>query len=194
MKPPKSWQDKQWYPEERSNIDLSSRLQALESQKYPQLAEWQGKGQVAFKQSLKLALIIGLILIIGKGLFSIVSLPWHWQLFSHWLQRKGELQEIPVSLYQELNRLCLNADKNGQVDGYNASREVAYGLGHFQCLPTQDNKGWVIRDKYAFNDSAEALAGTQLAEFLINVWGSDYTYDIRATIPKVTQNWTIIDL
>lgn len=194
MKPPRSWQEKQWYPEENHNIDLSSRLQALESQKYPQLMDWQAKSKAIFWKSFKIICLVGLVAIIGRGVMSNISFPWHWQLFGHWLLRKGELREIPVTLHQELNQLCFNADHNGQVDGYQGSREIAYGLGRFQCLPTPDDQGWIIRDRYAFDNTDEALAGTLLAESLILLWGKDYAYDIRITIPKIRPDWQMMEL
>jgi hypothetical protein len=184
MKPPKGWQEKQWYPEDRPSVDLTSRLQSIEDQKYPKLQAWQTGAKKMLWTTGKWILGVGTLTAIGTALYLYFGVSWHTRLFSHWLLRQGDIQEVPITLHQELDQLCRAADATGQVNGYEGSTEIAYGLGHFQCLASEDGYFWTIRDTYGFDDSTEALAGTQLAEFLINLVGSDYTYEIEARIPR----------
>ncbi|MGK7933362.1 MAG: hypothetical protein AB4041_18280 [Microcystaceae cyanobacterium] len=184
MKPPKGWQQKQWYPEERQSVDLSSRLQSLEGQAYPKLQAWQIGGQKLLGMTAKWLLGLGIMGCVGMIIYSTVGVPWHIKLFGSWLLKKKEISYIPAHLHEELDQLCKTADRNGQVDGYQGSDEIAYGLGRFQCLNSEDKQSWIVKDTYGFDDVNEALAGSQLAEFLVVLWGKDYTYEIKAIIPK----------
>lgn len=193
MKPPKGWQEKQWYPEERQSIDLSSRLQSIEVQKYPKLREWEVGGRKLLGVMGKWLLGLGVFGVIGTSLYLYFGIPWHLKLFTYWLLRKTEITEIPTHLHSELDQLCRTADSTGQVNGYKGSEEIKYGLGEFQCKSSENGLSWVIHDTYGF-DNTEALSGTQLAEFLVELWGKDYTYKINAVIPKKGQNWEVFDL
>ena len=118
--------------------------------------------------------------------FSLLALglPWHWQLFLNWLVRGGDVTSIPVHLYPEIRELCQAKDSNGQVNGYQSSPEIAYGLGRFECRSLGNSRDWEISDKYGFAQVSEAAAGTQIAEVLVALVGTDYFYEIRGTIPE----------
>lgn len=194
MKPTKRWQEKQWYSKSRPSIDLSTRLQKIEVQKYPKLNTWRARGRRLLIVGAKWLLGLSALGMIGIILYLSVGIPWHIKLFGYWLLRKEEINSIPAYLHSELNNLCQTADNNGQVDGYQGSNEIAYGLGRFQCLASQDERAWLIRDTYGFNEEHEALAGTQLAEFLVILWGENYTYKIEAIIPRKQKSpsWGVV--
>lgn len=122
-----------------------------------------------------------LILVIAS--FLSLGLPWHWQLFLHWLFRQGHVTEIPVHLHPEIRELCRQSNPNGQVNGYQASSEIAYGLGRFDCRSSGFLESWIISDRYGFDQISESAAGTQLAEVLVAIVGTDYFYQIRGTVP-----------
>jgi hypothetical protein len=69
------------------------------------------------------------------------------------------------------------------VSGYGASSEIAYGLGKFECWRSPSGKSWLIRDRYGFSRPGEAAAATPLAELLVALWGTAYSYKIESTIP-----------
>ena len=123
--------------------------------------------------------------VLGWGIINLISLaiPWHWTLFFHWLVRGGEIKEIPTHLYPEIRELCSRAGPNGQVNGYGSKGEIAHGLGQFQCRRKENSQEWEITDRYGFSEISEAAAGTQIAEILVAVVGTDYFYKIEATIP-----------
>ncbi|PSF39123.1 hypothetical protein C7H19_03215 [Aphanothece hegewaldii CCALA 016] len=112
------------------------------------------------------------------------ALPWHWQLFFRWLVRGGDVNTIPTSLAQELNNLCQTANRSHHVNGYNGSKAIAYSLGKFECKLSRDQKFWLIYDIYGFDSTKEAMKGTPIAVLMIKLAGQDYTYKIKASIPK----------
>ena len=111
------------------------------------------------------------------------GVPWHWQLSFHWLMRGGDVNSIPVHLHSEIRELCHQSQFNSQVNGYQGTPEIAYGLGRFQCRRSRSSDHWEISDQYGFAEVSEAAAGTQIAEILVAVVGTDYFYEIRAAIP-----------
>lgn len=152
----------------RPQPDLASRLQARQRQPLLNLA---------------LFAIGGVLLAGGVLALLAVGLPWHWQLFGRWLLRQGPLTEIPPHLYPELSALCQAAAPSGLVNAENASPEIAYGLGKFQCRRSPYGLYWLIEERYGFNNPSEAAAGSQLSELLVALLGTDYFYEIKASIP-----------
>jgi hypothetical protein len=124
-------------------------------------------------------ILLGIVLVISS-----MSMPWHWQLFLHWIGRKGNVYEISAHLHPSLNELCYRASAGGIVNGYQGSREIAYSLGKFQCLPADSGDRWLIRDTYRFDNLREAMAGFPLAAVVVYFWGQDYAYNIESSIPK----------
>lgn len=127
-----------------------------------------------------------LILVLGGLLVSWLpslrtQLPWHWQLFLRWLTHGGDVTEIPKRLYPELSQLCHTANNSGVVNGYQASDEIAYSLGKFECRRLRYENRWIIRDIYRFGSLSEAKAGTPFAVFLVKLVGTDYFYFIDAS-------------
>ncbi|MEA5510342.1 hypothetical protein VB715_11260 [Crocosphaera sp. UHCC 0190] len=150
------------------HLDLSEKLQQKQRQSQLKSVYWLGGTS---------------LLVLVFICFLALGLPWHWQLFFHWLLRRGDVTSIPVHLYPEIRELCQQSNKNGQVNGYHSSPEIAYGLGRFKCRRSPTAKNWEISDKYGFAEVSEAAAGTQIAELLVAVMGTDYFYEIRGTIP-----------
>lgn len=97
----------------------------------------------------------------------------------------GDVTEIPKRLYPELSQLCYTADASGVVNGYQASDEIAYSLGKFECRRSLSENRWIVRDIYRFGSLSEAKAGTPLAVFLVKLVGTDYFYFIDASFPMV---------
>lgn len=190
MTPQKKWlrkREKQWWRQRRSQWDssqrdLSEQLQRLEQRKYPKLKEF---GIVLRGLLLSSRWIWGTSLVVG-GIFLWLNLsqfPWHWQLFVHWLKKEGDITEIPFKLHEELRELCQHANTEGIVNGYLASTEIAYSLGNFECQYSRFDSAWIIKDTYGFERPEEAAGGTQVAELLVELWGTEYSYEIRAIIP-----------
>ncbi|MEL4896228.1 hypothetical protein [Crocosphaera sp. Alani8] len=69
------------------------------------------------------------------------------------------------------------------MDGYQGTAEIAYGLGKFKCRRSSRLGHWEISDKYGFAEISEAAAGTQVAEMLVALVGTDYFYEIKGIIP-----------
>lgn len=132
---------------------------------------------------------------LGGGIFVVwltlsvlrSGVPWHWQLFFHWLIRGGDVNSIPVHLHSEIRQLCQQSQFNGQVNGYQGTPEIAYGLGRFECRRSSRLGHWEISDQYGFAEISEAAAGTQMAEILVALVGTDYFYEIKGTIPTNRQ-------
>lgn len=159
----------------KPTVDIASILQKRKKQRLSKfLLQW--------------TLFVGLLASLIYGGFQF-ALPWHWQLFFRWLVRGGDVRTIPSSVQRELSILCYTAARNGHVDGYQASPQISYSLGMFQCLPSKYEDSWIIHDIYGFDSTREAMKGTPIAAILIKLVGQDYTFQIDAAIPKkISQN------
>lgn len=155
--------------ENKTNLDLSSILKKKHKQRVSFVWQW----------TIILGLFVGLIYAGFQ-----MTLPWHWQLFFHWLRRGGNIYAIPTHLESEINILCQTADRSYHVNGYQGSSEIAYSLGKFECRPSSDQKYWLIRDVYGFNSTTEAMKGSPIAVLLIKLVGQNYTYQINASFPR----------
>lgn len=104
----------------------------------------------------------------------------------HWATKGGDLDKIPAKFYAELNQLCLRADSAGEVKtrNYTEHTEIAESLGTFRCTLVNGGQEWLIEDYKSFNSADEAILGTQLAVFIAEILGTDYSYRIRAYIPN----------
>ncbi|EAZ89042.1 hypothetical protein [Crocosphaera chwakensis] len=153
-------------------LNLSEKLQRKQKQRWLKPLYWLGGGMIA------------VCLILSALQWGV---PWHWQLFFHWLVRGEDINSIPVNLHSEIREFCQQSQSNGQVDGYKGSPEIAYGLGKFKCRRSSRLDQWEISDQYGFAKVEEAAAGTQMAEILVALVGTDYFYEIKGTIPTHRQ-------
>ncbi len=149
-------------------LNLSEKLQRKQRQRWHQPV--YGLGGLSL-----LVLVIVSLLLWG--------LPRHGQLFFHWLVRGGDVTQIPVHLHSEIRELCSQAGPNGQVNSYQSHPEIANGLGQFECRRSLSSESWEISDQYGFAKVSEAAAGTQLAEVLVALVGTNYFYQIKGTVP-----------
>ncbi|MDB9424218.1 hypothetical protein PN437_04685 [Microcystis aeruginosa CS-564/01] len=96
------------------------------------------------------------------------------------------INKIPDKFYAELNQLCLRADSRGEVRtrNYTEYTEIAESLGTFRCTLVNGGQEWLIEDYKSFSSADEAILGTQLAVFITEILGTDYSYRIRAHIPR----------
>jgi hypothetical protein len=154
----------------RSKLDLSKRLNRSRKRKYDKF----------LTSSLYLTIILGLFYLL------YLNLPWSFHLFVHWVTKGGDLDKIPARFYSELNQLCLRADSRGEVRtrNYTEHTEIAESLGTFQCTLVNGGQEWLIEDYKSFSSADEAILGTQLAVFITEILGTDYSYRIRAYIPN----------
>ncbi|EAZ89505.1 hypothetical protein [Crocosphaera chwakensis] len=60
-------------------------------------------------------------------------------------------------------------------------------MGRFECRRSPRLGQWEISDQYGFAEVEEAAAGTQIAEILVALVGTDYFYEIKGTIPTNIQ-------
>ncbi|WP_332863340.1 hypothetical protein [Pannus brasiliensis] len=124
-------------------------------------------------------------------------LPWSFQLFLRWVFRGGDLDTIPAKFHAELNEMCYKAaDENGVVKGreYSNNIEIAESLGTFHCKKVNGGQEWLIQDHKSFASADEAILGTGIAEFLVTILGTDYSYDIEARIPNLKDKPSSINL
>ena len=82
--------------------------------------------------------------------------------------------------------MCLRADSAGEVKtrNYIEHTEIAESLGTFRCTLVNGGQQWLIEDYKSFSSADEAILGTQLAVFIAEILGTDYSYNIRAYIPN----------
>ena len=153
-------------------LNLSQKLQRKQRQRWLKPLYWLSGGMI----------VVWLTLSVQR-----LGVPWHWQLFFHWLVRGEDINSIPVHLHSEIRELCQQSKFNGQVDGYQGTPEIAYGLGRFECRRSTRLGHWEISDQYGFAKISEAAAGTQIAEMLVALVGTDYFYEIKGTIPANIQ-------
>lgn len=156
----------------RKKLDITKRLRAVERGKF-----------------LKLLLYPSVLAVVVGSLFVVPTLlPWSFQLFFRWVLRGGDLDTIPEKFHAELSAMCNNlADENGVIKGieYSKNIEIAESLGTFQCKRVNGGQEWLIRDHKSFTSSEEAIVGTGIAEFLVMILGTDYSYNIEARIPNL---------
>ena len=154
----------------KSKLDLAKHLNNYHRKKYNKF----------LISSLYLTIILGLCYLV------YLNLPWSFHLFVRWVTKGGDLDEIPAKFYAELNQLCLRADSRGQVKtrNYAEDTEIAESLGTFRCTLVNGGQEWLIEDYKSFNSPDEAILGTQLAVFITEILGTDYSYRIRAYIPN----------
>jgi hypothetical protein len=129
---------------------------------------------------------LSLIIILGLSYLIYANLPWSFHLFIRWAIKGGDLDRIPQKFYGELNQLCLRADSTGEVKARNYvdNLEIAESLGTFKCTLVNGGQEWLIEDYKSFNSADEAILGTQLAVFIAEILGTNYSYKIRAYIPN----------
>jgi hypothetical protein len=154
----------------RSKLDLAKRLNRSRKRKYDKF----------LTSSLYLTIILGLFYLL------YLNLPWSFHLFMRWVTKGGDLDKIPAKFYAELNQLCLRVDSTGEVRtrNYTEHTEIAESLGTFQCTLVNGGQEWLIEDYKSFSSADEAILGTQLAVFIAEILGTDYSYNIRAYIPN----------
>ena len=154
----------------RSKLDLAKRLNRSRKKKYNQL----------------LLPCLYLTIILGLSYLVYLNLPWSFHLFMRWVTKGGDLDKIPAKFYAELNQLCLRADSRGEVRtrNYTEYTEIAESLGTFRCTLVNGGQEWLIEDYKSFSSADEAILGTQLAVFIAEILGTDYSYNIRAYIPN----------
>ena len=154
----------------KSKLDLAKRLNRSRKRKYDKF----------LTSSLYLTIILGLFYLL------YLNLPWSFHLFMRWATKGGDLDQIPAKFYAELNQLCLRANSRGEVRtrNYTEHTEIAESLGTFQCTLVNGGQEWLIEDYKSFNSADEAILGTQLAVFIAEILGTDYSYNIRAYIPN----------
>jgi len=154
----------------KSKLDLAKRLNRSPKRKYDKF----------LTSSLYLTIILGLCYLV------YLNLPWSFHLFMRWVTKGGDLDQIPAKFYAELNQLCLRADSAGEVKtrNYIEHTEIAESLGTFKCTLVNGGQEWLIEDYKSFNSADEAILGTQLAVFITEILGTDYSYNIRAYIPN----------
>ena len=154
----------------KSKLDLAKHLNRSQKRKYNKF----------LIPSLYLTIILGLSYLV------YLNLPWSFHLFMRWVTKGGDLDKIPAKFYAELNQLCLRADSAGEVKtrNYTEHTEIAESLGTFQCTLVNGGQEWLIEDYKSFSSADEAILGTQLAVFIAEILGTDYSYNIRAYIPN----------
>ena len=154
----------------KSKLDLAKHLNRSQKRKYNKF----------LIPSLYLTIILGLSYLV------YLNLPWSFHLFMRWVTKGGDLDKIPAKFYAELNQLCLRADSAGEVKtrNYTENTEIAESLGTFKCTLVNGGQEWLIEDYKSFNSADEAILGTQLAVFIAEILGTDYSYNIRAYIPN----------
>jgi hypothetical protein len=154
----------------KSKLDLAKHLNRSQKRKYNKF----------LIPSLSLTIILGLCYLV------YLNLPWSFHLFVRWVTKGGDLDKIPAKFYAELNQLCLRADSAGEVKtrNYTENTEIAESLGTFKCTLVNGGQEWLIEDYKSFNSADEAILGTQLAVFITEILGTDYSYNIRAYIPN----------
>ena len=154
----------------KSKLDLAKRLNRSPKRKYNQL--------------LLPCLYLTTILVLSYLIY--LNLPWSFHLFVRWVTKGGDLDKIPAKFYAELNQLCLRADSGGEVRtrNYTENPEIAESLGTFRCTLVNGGQEWLIEDYKSFSSADEAILGTQLAVFIAEILGTDYSYNIRAYIPN----------
>jgi len=154
----------------KSKLDLAKHLNRSQKRKYNKF----------LIPSLYLTIILGLSYLV------YLNLPWSFHLFMRWVTKGGDLDKIPAKFYAELNQLCLRADSAGEVKtrNYTENTEIAESLGTFKCTLVNGGQEWLIEDYKSFNSADEAILGTQLAVFITEILGTDYSYNIRAYIPN----------
>jgi hypothetical protein len=157
----------------KSKLDLAKHLNRYQKKKYNKF----------LISSLSLTVILGLSYL---SYLVYLNLPWSFHLFMRWVTKGGDLDKIPAKFYSELNQLCLRADSRGEVKtrNYTEHTEIAESLGTFQCTLANGGQEWLIEDYKSFNSADEAILGTQLAVFIAEILGTDYSYNIRAYIPN----------
>lgn len=129
---------------------------------------------------------LSLFVLLGLSYLIYTNLPWSFHLFIRWATRGGDVNQIPPKLYGELNQLCSHADANGEVKARNYLKnlEIADSLGTFKCTLVNGGQEWLIEDYKSLKSADEAILGTQLAVFIAEILGTDYSYKIRAYIPN----------
>ncbi len=154
----------------KSKLDLAKHLNRSQKRKYNKF----------LIPSLSLTIILGLCYLV------YLNLPWSFHLFMRWVTKGGDLDKIPAKFYAELNQLCLRADSAGEVRtrNYTEYTEIAESLGTFRCTLVNGGQEWLIEDYKSFNSADEAILGTELAVFIAEILGTDYSYNIRAYIPN----------
>lgn len=155
---------------QKSKLDLAKHLNRYQKKKYNKF----------LISSLYLTIILGLSYLV------YLNIPWSFHLFLRWVTKGGDLDKIPAKFYAELNQLCLRADSAGKVKtrNYTKNLEIAESLGTFKCTLVNGGQEWLIEDYKSFNSADEAILGTQLAVFIAEILGTDYSYNIRAYIPN----------
>jgi len=161
-----------------------SRLKFMKKSK-PDLAKHLNKFQKR-KYNKFLIPCLSLTIILGLSYLVYANLPWSFHLFIRWVTKGGDLDKIPPKLYSGLNQLCLQADSAGEVKArsYVENLEIAESLGTFKCTSVNGGQEWLIEDYKSFSSADEAILGTQLAVFIAEILGTDYSYRIRAYIPN----------
>ena len=154
----------------KSKLDLAKRLNRSRKRKYYKF----------LTSSLYLTITLVLCYLV------YLNLPWSFHLFMRWATKGGDLNKIPDKFYAELNQLCLRADSTGEVRtrNYTEYTEIAESLGTFRCTLVNGGQEWLIEDYKSFSSADEAILGTQLAVFIAEILGTDYSYNIRAYIPN----------
>ncbi|GCL56866.1 hypothetical protein [Microcystis aeruginosa] len=154
----------------RSKLDLAKHLNRSPKRKH--------------NKFLTSSLYLTTILVLSYLIY--LNLPWSFHLFMRWATKGGDLDKIPAKFYSELNQLCLRADSAGEVKtrNYIEHTEIAEALGTFRCTLVNGGQEWLIEDYKSFNSADEAILGTQLAVFITEILGTDYSYRIRAYIPR----------
>lgn len=154
----------------KSKLDLAKRLNRSRKRKYDKFLTY----------SLYLTITLVLCYLV------YLNLPWSFHLFMRWATKGGDLNKIPDKFYAELNQLCLRADSRGEVRtrNYTEYTEIAESLGTFRCTLVNGGQEWLIEDYKSFSSADEAILGTQLAVFITEILGTDYSYRIRAHIPR----------
>ena len=157
----------------KSKLDLAKHLNRYQKKKYNKF----------LISSLYLTIILGLSYL---SYLVYLNLPWSFHLFMRWVTKGGDLDKIPAKFYAELNQLCLRADSAGEVKtrNYTEHTEIAESLGTFRCTLVNGGQEWLIEDYKSFSSADEAILGTQLAVFIAEILGTDYSYNIRAYIPN----------
>jgi len=157
----------------KSKLDLAKHLNRYQKKKYNKF----------LISSLYLTIILGLSYL---SYLVYLNLPWSFHLFMRWVTKGGDLDKIPAKFYAELNQLCLRADSAGKVKtrNYTENPEIAESLGTFRCTLVNGGQEWLIEDYKSFNSADEAILGTELAVFIAEILGTDYSYNIRAYIPN----------
>ncbi|GBE72882.1 hypothetical protein myaer87_01090 [Microcystis aeruginosa NIES-87] len=156
----------------KSKLDLAKRLNRSRKRKYDKF----------LTSSLYLTITLVLCYLV------YLNLPWSFHLFMRWATKGGDLNKIPDKFYAELNQLCLRADSTGEVRtrNYTEYTEIAESLGTFRCTLVNGGQEWLIEDYKSFSSADEAILGTQLAVFITEILGTDYSYSPHSAPSTVT--------